>query len=154
MATFNPDSFLSDIPITVTYTSEDCSSKQKVYQINPAHRNGNPQKSQWTIGNREELEVFAWSLENWSYDGRYYWGVFLNNGTNAVLGLTAGGFDSKIARFVVNGQPQIWHGYPVDYINNPQCERPNRAVLSHWFEIGIITKPKILKLMRGKGWSD
>ncbi len=154
MVTFIPDTFLSNTPITVAVTRQDGANCHEVYQINPAHRNRNPQKSQWSIDNRGEPGVFAWSLENISRDPKGYWGVCINNGECLVLGLTVSQHDTKIALFVANGQPQLWHGYPADYITNPQCDCPNRTVLKHWAEIGIISKARIAKLTSGKGWKD
>ena len=153
MILFNPNRFLPGQPITVTKTDNQgtvvCT---EVYQINPNHRNNNPLKSQWTIHNHEEAGVFGWSLEHDCFEEDYYWGVLYNGVSSAILGITTSGLDTKIARFECSIHPRIWHGYPVDYVNDPQHDCPGRTVLLKWAAMGIITKSKIAKLIGGQGW--
>lgn len=155
MIEYIPNSFLPNKPFQVIVIDDQvgllCS---ETYQINPNHRNGNFRKSQWLIKSNEEAGVFGWSLEHNSHDGRYYWGVFLVDTICSPLGLTTLKRLTKISRFECSNNPRIWHGYPVDYINDPQYDRPNRAVLLAWANMGIITKSQIAKLIGGQGWKD
>lgn len=128
--------------------------RQDVYQINPKHRDGSPNKSQWTIRNQDEAGVFGWALEHGSKSGKYYWGVFLDGLNSCVLGQTTSHRDTRIARFESSAQPIIWHGYPVDYFTAPQRDCPDKDVLSDWEAQKIITKSQISKLIRGMGWKD
>ncbi len=155
MVNFNPNQFLPNRPFSVLVLDNTGNVILKeVYQINPKHRDGSLYKSQWTIKNQEEAAVFGWALEHDSHSGKYYWGVFLNRGVCRVLGQTAKRQDSKIARFECSSQPRIWHGYPVDYVNNPQNNCPHRTVLYKWVNLSIITKSQISKLLGGMGWKD
>lgn len=151
---FNPNTFLPNHPVSVTVTDDQGGRVREVYQINPHHRNGAQNKSQWTISNREEVEVFGWSLENNSIADEYYWGVLFNGTVCLSLGVTPHRLNSKIARFVCSNFPRVWHGYPVDYVNDPQHDCPNYEVLRKWAGLGIITKAKIAKLIGGQGWKD
>lgn len=154
MIQFNPTVFLSNHPVSVTVTIAPNNIVCEVYQINPHHRNGNPNKSQWTIGNHEEVEVFGWSVENESKTDEYYWGVLMDGAVCLPLGITPHRLSSKVARFECSAQPRVWHGYPVDYVNNPQHDCPGRDVLLKWATLGIITKSQIARLIGGRGWRD
>ena len=155
MIQFNPNTFLPNHPVTVTVTNAQgdlvCN---ETYQINPHHRDGNPNKSQWTINNRKEVEVFGWSQESGSLSDGYYWGVLRDGAVCLPLGMTPHRQSSKIARFECAAQPRVWHGYPVDYVNDPQHDCPGYEVLHKWAEQGIISKSKIAKLIGGQGWND
>lgn len=155
MIQFNPNTFLPNHPVTVTVTNTHgdlvCN---EIYQINPHHRDGTPKKSQWTITNRKEVEVFGWSQERGSLSDGFYWGVLWDGALCLPLGMTPNSLNSKIARFECTAQPRVWHGYPVDYVNDPQHDCPDRDVLLLWARLGIITKAKIAKLIGGQGWKD
>lgn len=154
MLYFNPNRFIPNHPISVNATDDYGKTVCEVYQINPHHRNGTPNKSQWTISNGKEVEVFGWSLENNSMADDCYWGV-LNEGVVCLpLGVTTHGLNSKIARFVCSAKPKVWHGYPVDYVNDPQHDCPGSDVLRRWVGLGIISKAQIAKLIGGQGWKD
>lgn len=155
MIQFSPQKFLPNSPVTVIKTDgQGAMICTEVYQINPNHRNYNPQKSQWIVKNHEEVMVFGWSMEYECLWEGYYWGVLYDGINCSVLGTAVSGFNTKIARFECSRQPRIWHGYPVDYVNDPQHDCPGRAILLKWEAMGIITKSKIAKLIGGQGWRD
>lgn len=154
MINFNPNTFLADHPVSVTVSDDQGKKVCEVYQINPHHRNGNPNKSQWTVNNREEVEIFGWSICINSISDNHYWGVWLERDMCRPLGVTPHRLNSKIARFDFTEQPMVWHGYPVDYVNDPQHDCPGRDVLLKWAGLGIITKTQIAKLIGGQGWKD
>lgn len=154
MIQFNPNQFVPNKPIEVRVLANGVDITREIYQINPKHRDGSPNKSQWTIRNNEEVAVFGWALEHNSQSDGYYWGVFYDGLTSRVLGQTAKHQDTKIARFECSAQPRIWHGYPVDYLTDPQHDRPNRTVLLEWAHLNIIKKHQIAKLTGGQGWKD
>ena len=62
MVLFDPNSFLPNHPVSVTVTNDQGETACECYQINPHHRNSNPNKSQWTISKRKEVELFGWSM--------------------------------------------------------------------------------------------
>ncbi|MBQ7269255.1 MAG: hypothetical protein IJS62_05300 [Bacteroidales bacterium] len=155
MILFEPNVFIENNPITVIVANNlGRQVKREVYQINPKHRDRSQNKSKWSIEKPEEVGVFGWALENNSQDGRYYWGVSLHQNMCCVLGRTANSQNTKIARFECSAQPKIWHGYPVDYVKDPQHDCPNSTILRKWAKLNIITKPQIAKLIGGQGWKD
>lgn len=155
MIQFIPNTFLPNRPFRVNFVDgKGVITCTELYQINPKHRDGSKKKSQWLIKNHEEAGVFGWSLEHKSQSGEYYWGVFFDGYDCCVLGRTEHNHPTKIARFESNGYPRIWHGYPVDYINDPQNDCPHRKVLLEWVKLGVINKSKIAKLIGGQGWKD
>lgn len=152
MPQYNPNVFIPNHQISVSMINGQGDTVCELYQINPHHRDGSPQKSQWTINNREEVEVFGWSMSINSISDDYYWGVFWDGVLCNTLGVTPHRLNSKIARFECTAQPRVWHGYPVDYVNDPQHDCPGYDVLKKWAGLGIITKPQIAKLIGGQGW--
>ena len=91
---------------------------------------------------------------NDSISDENFWGVLWDGAVCHPLGMTPHRQSSKIARFVCAAQPRVWHGYPVDYVNDPQHDCPGYEVLHKWAEQGIISKSKIAKLIGGQGWND
>ncbi len=154
MIQFNPNSLLPNHPVSVTVTDNQGIIVSEIYQINPHHRDRTPNKSQWSISSRKEVEVFGWSIENNSIANDYYWGVMNDGAVCYPLGVTPHNLYSKIARFENSAKPRVWHGYPVDYVNDPQHDCPCRDVLLKWAGLGIITKAQIAKLIGGQGWKD
>lgn len=155
---YDPERFDVNIPITLTYTvikdDDSFDTESKVYQINPKHRDGSPEKAQWTIPQEKEVKLFGWSIENKSYSAKYYWGVRYEYGRCIVLGFTSRRDNSKIARFECGNNQNIWHGYPADYIRDATHDCPSRDVLNKWEKAGLITKPEISRLIKGRGWKD
>ena len=126
------------------------------YHFNSAHRNSSfaKVKTQWRISCRDEVACYGHSLEKGYRQEDYYWGYVLRYGRCIQLGKTASGNVSKIAKFVCSENPRVWHGYPVDYIDDPSHDCPNREVLNRWREERVISKPEMIKLITGKGWKD
>lgn len=149
---YSPDKYIANHPITLSFDDQGI-ERREVYQINPKHRNGDKDKSQWIVSTEEEVHLFGWALECESLDQGFYWGVIYDSTGCRVLGLTTDKKESKIARFVGSGNHSIiWHGYPVDYISDPSHDCPSRSLLLKWASEGIISKPQISKLIRGQGW--
>lgn len=153
MVSYSPDTFFEGIPITLSFEENGKILHSKIYQINPQHRNGSSSKSQWTITRKAEVELFGWANEKESKSGDYYWGVIQHNNKCIDLGITVAENKTKIARFVHSHEPIIWHGYPVDYIQDPQNDCPRRELLLKWKAMGIIEKHQISRLTSGKGWN-
>lgn len=153
---YDPDTFPHNAPITVSYDTVDNNGDDivlsKVYQSNPKHRDGTRNKSQWRITLQDEVMLFGWAFEKNSFDKKYYWGVIKQGNKCKELGTTYRHRGSRIARFEHSNPPEIWHGYPVDYIHDPQNDCPGRALLYIWKDMGIITKHGIAKLISGRGW--
>lgn len=154
---YKPDTFPLNVPITVSYDTVDNNGNDKVlskvYQSNPKHRDGSRNKSQWRITLQDEVMLFGWAFENNSFDKKYYWGVIQQGDKCIELGFTTNrNIGSRIARFEHGNPPEIWHGYPVDYIRDPQNDCPGKRLLNNWRDWGIITKADIAKLISGRGW--
>ena len=121
------------------------------YLPNPQHRDGNPNKSQWTINIDQEIYVFrcmayyGWGFQNngWGLlinnDGKVDYLGFINNRNTAVF----------IAKFVGDTNHNSWHGYPADYQFRAQ-DVPDRAILQRWKENNYLTKAKVRKIMMGQ----
>lgn len=122
----------------------DCSYVSTRY-----HRNGDPQKSQWTISIEEELLSFATSQENKWYDDDKGWGI---HPTGALLevGKLKTGEKVLIARFQKLGPTahNQWHGYPAD-IRGKTHDIPNDFVLTDWKNKKIILNHQFSKIRRG-----
>ena len=107
------------------------------------HRNGNPQKSQWTIPPRTEINVFERTYRDSQGLDPILWGLLINNGNVMVVGISCSARPPKrrlkISRFNSNTSPYYWYGYPADYQLRHQ-DRPPLKVLKNWMVGGIITK--------------
>jgi hypothetical protein len=120
------------------------------YAVNPKHRNGSPDGSQWTIPPIEEhacfqtAEIAGWLL------GDKGWGLHLVAETPAYLGVAVdGGRLLFVAKFVAGAAPVVWHGYPADPEKRTH-DIPEEHVLQHWLVLNLLSKPKIRKLGRGQ----
>lgn len=119
------------------------------YQIHPQHRNGNPNKAQWTVSYENEISIFAGAaVENIIVDEQYMWGIFVPQYEPEVLGVTKNGDQSRIAIFDNGKHNGFWHGYPADYIR--EQEVPPDVVLDTWRTKAIISKPDINKIIKGQ----
>ncbi len=118
-----------------------------IYLHHPDHRNGNPQKSQWTILERQELDVFTVAMQsNWLFNNKG-WGLYKVEGALRYLGINRQrDEDVFVARFV--GQANNWHGYPADREN--RSDRPPLEVRRRWISERTLPRPKIRKLGAGE----
>lgn len=102
----------------ITYTFENLNlSGDFLYQVNGHHRDKNPNKSQWIVSPRDEVNVFVNSYNNrWfdDHDNDITFGLKVTNNKLEVLGTTVKKKNSKVAKFSLYSN--IWHGYPADVI--------------------------------------
>lgn len=131
-------------------------SSPKFYQVGGQsyfhktdHRNGSPRKSQWTISEINEREVFKVTvLKNWiDKDG---WGLNLDKDNVDYLGI--GRIRQHrlfIARFLNYKNGNTWHGFPADHMENRQ-DVPSNTILNEWQNSNILAPSKIRKIMRGQ----
>ena len=116
------------------------------------HRNGNPQKSQWSISVEEEFESFKISRQqNWHNEKRG-WGLHPKD-PFSTIGRTTANNNVVIAIFQEmspNGQnvDDIWHGYPAD-IRGKINDIPTVDVLRSWLTNGYINGHEFSKIRRG-----
>src|SRR5215469_5110408 len=122
------------------------------YLIHPDHRNGAATKSQWTIPELDERQVFESSLlSNWTdvLQGAG-WGLHLVAGRPSNLGVTADRLLAVfVAKFVGGGGNQEWHGYPADPRRGGR-DRPSVEVLGMWLRANVLTPAKISKIAKGR----
>lgn len=116
------------------------------------HRNGDPEKSQWTISIEHEFESFAVSRKNKWFNDQHGWGIHPSMELLDV-GRLVDGRNVQIARFqemTPHGQEiqNKWHGYPAD-IKGKTSDIPILKVLTDWLELGIIKKHQLSKIRRG-----
>lgn len=122
------------------------------YLPHPHHRSAAfaGQKSQWTIAINEEVNCYQTAtVQAWTCGG-CYWGLHLAGQAPSVLGIAPlpMQFSLHIAKFV--GDPAgNWHGYPVAHWLSP-FDKPDVAVLESWFDSGLINRPTMSKIHRGK----
>lgn len=119
------------------------------YQVNPQHRDSNPNKSQWDITVENELYVFRCAAYYKWFTHNKAWALFLNNGEMHYLGTVPGNRRTFIAKFVVDNNHNAWHGYPADHISKSQ-DIPDGAILQAWVQSKLLTKPKMRKIMQGQ----
>lgn len=121
------------------------------YTINPQHRDGNPNKSQWTVLEADEKSIFDVSYSaGWKdEDDKKCFGIKNSGTTLSVIGRCKDRIiDLKIAKFVSDHQ-FIWHGYPANYRTNQQ-DKPSTSILKKWVDEDFITKSKMGKITRGQ----
>lgn len=116
------------------------------------HRNGDPEKSQWTISVEEEFRSFAISRQNRWYQDKRGWGIH-PSGSLIEVGTLVCGKIVRISRFQEMsplGQEfkDIWHGYPAD-IKGKTNDIPVVEVLDSWLNAGIIKRHQLSKIRRG-----
>lgn len=118
------------------------------YQINEQHRDKNPNKSQWIVSPKEEVEIFVDSYRNsWFDNDHISFGIKLNNSNLIVLGKTKNNLDSKVAKFSMNSK--LWHGYPADL--SMLKDIPSTIVLCEWCNLGYISKRQFNRIVQGRG---
>jgi len=125
------------------------------YQCNPEHRNGNREKSQWTISEQEERGVFSRTYTSGWIVEHVGWGLHIVNGSVNYLGVDRTRSQNLIvARFIDDNNVEIWHGYPADPNRRSQQARikeiPPEEVQTEWLRGQILPKPKVRKLGRGE----
>lgn len=135
--------YTTDIEIDLT---EKANCK---YIISSQHRNGNPNKSIWTISYEEEVNCFIETItKNWK-ENSVAWGVKVINDLIQVVGLNNAKVELKLAKFVDGSNKNVWHGYPADYMNKSQ-DRPTTDILKNWVVNGYLTKAKMSKIRLGQ----
>lgn len=114
------------------------------YWCHPHHRNGNSQKSQWSITRLEEVSSFAAAPKGVCSDPSVRWGTHFANASIAALGSRG----EWLARFVGDGAIPIstWHGWPA--CRWPQ-DNPDSELLDHWVQHGVITRARARRVNRG-----
>lgn len=139
------------------------------YFFNPQHRDGNPNKSQWTILCSEELDCFRNSWKKyWNGivdgidDGEIpdnAYGVLIQDRKVIPIGIRSrentqkqGCHELYIAHFEgnrgANNQSVIWHGYPADYLVNSH-DIPSDCYLREWKDKNLLTNSQMNKIRRG-----
>jgi hypothetical protein len=121
------------------------------YVINSQHRDGNPNKSQWTLSKTGECSLFNTANSSGWLDFSSKKGFGINK-TGAILDQLGVWTDRvtvlKIAKFVGDHQDE-WHGYPLNYRKN-QHDKPTVGVLNLWLKSGLISKPDMARIKTGK----
>jgi hypothetical protein len=120
------------------------------YIPHPQHRNRGyaALKSQWSISQHDEIECFKLaSNSKWTYKDSF-WGLHIGEVGPGPLGLAPSRCLLHIAKFV-NDNIGNWHGYPVAHWLSPY-DKPGESILSDWYVLGLISKPKMAKIHRGK----
>jgi len=120
-----------------------------LYFVHPHHRNRNRNnnKSQWLCSIKEEIELFKLGAENkWKDSENVMFSIF-NYKKN--IGIS---WDRKRTLFFsksVSSDNKQWHGYPADYIDNPQ-DRPDNRILEDWRDKKLIKKRHLMRILRGQ----
>lgn len=136
-------------------TAQNTPAAAPSYITHPPHRNGNPNKSQWTITPDAELACFALSgNEAWLLlEVGIGWGLHLEvdgTGTANVSYLGENAARNRVlflAKFV--GTSGQWHGYPCD----PQAKAqdiPKPAILESWLAKKLLPAAKIRRILKGQ----
>lgn len=121
-----------------------------VYLPHPHHRNGNQNKSQWTISHEGEISVFTRSYQqNWLI-GSVGWGLHIVGGAISYLGVDQSHAEHVfIAKFILGQPQQPWHGYPADHRNN-HADIPHEDILKSWMQGNLLPACKISRILGGK----
>lgn len=128
------------------YSKEYCINGKR-YRINEQHRRGNPRKSQWTVKEDNELDIFACSLKkNWVSLCQYYsYGLLIRDNVKEKLGESIDKQDLYIAKFICN--QNLWHGYPCG--DKPEdLEKISDNTLQSWKD--YFSKKEILRMLKGQ----
>jgi len=119
------------------------------YGCHPDHRNGNLNKSQWTISTSEEIKSFELSYSQRWIVGTQAWGLHLMNGHPTYLGMA---IDRSrllfVARFEDGNGNQRWHGYPADHQTKVNDRLPEE-LKELWIKNNILAVAKVRKLSKG-----
>ncbi|NEP56261.1 MAG: hypothetical protein F6K31_04460 [Symploca sp. SIO2G7] len=118
------------------------------------HRNNNPNKSQWTITESEEIDCFNNSFSSQWIDQFYTsWGLYFDNNEVSYLGISAKNEPEScqlfIAKFIDSNQNNEWHGYPANHSRNQQ-DIPPETVTQDWIEKEYLRRATIRKITRGQ----
>lgn len=121
-----------------------------VYKINPLHRNGSTNKSQWTISENSEIQCFELArVSEWLLP-RKGWGLYIVESKPEWLGVAQDHVTQVfIAKFVHDENSSEWHGYPADYRNNQQ-DIPEEKILKKWLLEERLLPAKIRKIAKGQ----
>jgi hypothetical protein len=127
-------------------------SNGEYYKFLRKHRIGTAYKkaSQWIIQLKEEYRLCDEALYNDQYKQDNYIAYNLKkDGSKFVcLGKSKRGLNLYIGKFV-NTVPNLWHGYPADYISNNQ-DKPKMKVLEALKNKGIITPQDMRRISKGQ----
>ena len=143
---------MADVPseeVVFEYDEDDQEDIEITYLYHPDHRNGNNEKSQWTISEAAECKTFMDAFELDWLDDSQGWGLYrvADSVRHVGVGIERT-LDLFIAKFVGNASQSEWHGYPADPTRNG--DRPTRETLLMWLEHEFLPSPKISKLIQGK----
>lgn len=120
------------------------------YSIHPHHRNGHPEKSQWTIDVGDEVESFTKAQSQQWLAGDRGWGVFPTTGLPNYVGVGVNRtVRLVIAKFVLDEPHNVWHGYPANHVDNER-DIPDIEILKKWIEGSVLPIAKISKIGKGK----
>jgi len=119
------------------------------YACHPHHRNGNGNKSQWTISKPAEISCFTHAHAQAWVDGTRAFGIF-PIGNPDYLGVAQERHRQLfLARFEDGNGNQRWHGYPAD----PQKkagDRLSEVIKEKWIRTNVLPPAKVRKLQRGE----
>ena len=120
------------------------------YCVHPHHRNGTPHKSQWSIPESQERNVFIHARDqNWLLQ-TVGWGLHVVNGRVEYLGTTHNGTRCLfVAKFVDASENHTWHGYPADHQRRPS-DIPSVCILQRWMTSNLLRRAVIRKIVRGQ----
>jgi len=121
-----------------------------IYQVHPDHRNGTRGKSQWTISEQAELDMFDNVLGHGRLHSDVGWGLYIDNGRVDYLGVAQDHYRKVfVAKFVDGSQNNCWHGYPADHQRNVS-DIPAPYILQEWLDANLLRCAVIRKIMRGQ----
>lgn len=124
-------------------------SGSRKYFCHAHHRDGRKTKSQWTITEAQEIAVFGDAVANdWLVD-TIGWGLYLEDGKVAYLGVSGDGKRRLfVAKFWDSYSKDEWHGFPAD--QRKSQDKPPWEIANKWVEENYIGLPKVRKLMKGQ----
>lgn len=119
------------------------------YQCHPHHRNNNPNKSQWTIIESDEVDCFHKTWSSQWIDNDSGWGLHLVNNAPRYLGTARVSMTLLfVAKFVRDPVHAQWHGYPADHTDS--FDRPVDRILNVWLAAQFLPPAKIRKIQKGQ----
>ena len=127
--------------------------QEKQYKVNPQHRNGNPNKSQWCVSANVEEDLFKVSCDSgWFNQQRTCcFGIISNGGKLLVLGVSAQNnpppTELHFAKFVCD--QSLWHGYPFGKASSDLGQIP-KQVLDSWKNANHISNAVRNKIHKGR----
>lgn len=121
-----------------------------MYVINPHHRNGNTNKSQWTISEADEIKCFDLAKNQGWVLGEKGWGLHVVGQKPTWLGVAQDHSTQLfVAKFVGDSSGVEWHGYPADYRNNHH-DIPEEGILRKWLSESGLSAAKVRKIAKGQ----